>query len=897
MRNWKRWAILAGAGIVLLAVAYVIFNFVFLDFFVNLWWFDSMNLEGYYILRLFYRYLVFSCVLLFFFLIFFSNFWIASRYLGYSLGKEEVCAPDDIACQRRHRRLLKMFQSGSLKVYTPISAILAIPIAAKFYERWEDGLLFFFGPSAGISDPAYGKDIGYYLFSYPIYLFIQNRLLIALILLFLALGLLYFVENRMISQEGEDRSLPNGAKTHLSIIGAAIVLLVAWGFLLKRIELLYTHAHVPQFVGPGFIEMYLRLPLIWISLFTFLATAVCGFLYVYKRKGLKVGLVFAGLFLMAMAVQNTNFLFDTVDTYFVQPNEVIREKPFIEKNIQATLDAFQLRDVETRDYGITEDFQFTPDSEILTHLRNVPVWDRELLDEVYTQLQGIRPYYSFPNVDVDRYDVNGQYQQVYLSARELNLERLPVGARNWINRRLQYTHGYGLAMTPAAMGGDEPITWFIRDIPLASDYGFTVKQAGIYFGEEDYEYVIVPNDIGEIDHPMDEEHAIVNYSGHGGVPISSFLRKILFSVYFGDRNIFFTTKTNDRSRILFRQNIRSSILAITPFFLLDNDPYLVVSEKGLFWIQDAYTSSNMYPYAQSYGKNGSKRFFEDFEGEEFNYIRNSVKIVLDAYNGDIHYYISDPTDPIVRAYQRIYPGLLEPIENMPADIRKHVRYPKQFFTVQMSIFARYHQKNPEVFYREEDTWEFAKLTNGFMRPYYMTLNLLNPDDPEFLMLSPMAPVGRDNLRAMPVVGCDPNNYGKMVVYSFPRGQQVFGPSQISALINQDTEIAQELTLWDQAGSEVKFGRMIVLPVAKTIIYIQPVYLRSSTRLKIPELKRVMVSAGDMVVMDRTLEEALGKLDDKYRNRMDRIQRRLRIPITDGNDEIPAEALPATPAAE
>jgi uncharacterized membrane protein (UPF0182 family) len=882
MRNWKLWAILAGAGIFVIAVVYVLFNFIFLDFLVDLWWFGSKELRGYYLLRIVYRYLVFLGVLFLFFGIFFGNFWLASRYLGQGLDGE-VCPPDDPGCQKRRRKMLKLAQSGSLKIYTPLSVLLAIPLAAKFFERWEDALLFFFGPSGPLSDPAFGKNIGFYLFDLPVFILIQNRMLLTLLLLLAGLCVLYYVESRVL--QGKDQRLPRGARIHLSVVGSVLILIIMWGFFLERYMLLYSENHLPRFTGPGFIEMRLRLPLIWLSIVSFLGAAVFALIYLHRRKGWKPLLAFGFAFLLVLGIRNTSFLFSAVDKYYVQPNEVARERKFMQMNIEATLEAFDLADAETREYRLTPTPQYDTDSDIQRNLRNVPVWDREMLDDVYTQLQGIRTYYSFPGVDVDRYIVSDQYQQVYLAAREISMKLLPEGAQNWINRRLQYTHGYGSVMTPASQGGDEPITWFMRDLPMVSELDFDVARPQIYFGEEEYEYVIAPNDIGEIDHPGNGmEEIVYHYTGGGGVSISSPLRKILFAIFFKEKNIFFTTKTNRDSRILFRQNIREMSEIITPFLMLDEDPYLVATERGFFWIQDAYTHSDRYPFARKYGKG---RYEKEFGGREFNYIRNSVKIVIDAYDGTIRYFVSEPDDPVIRAYGRIYPGLLNPMSEMPEDIRNHVRYPKQLFTAQMSIYSRYHQKDAAVFYREEDTWEFAKRQEDtFLAPYYMTLNLLDPQKSEFMLLSPMSPINRDNLRSLAVVGCDGENYGKFTIFSFSRGSQIHGPSQVTALINQDTTIAEEFTLWDQAGSQVELGRLIVFPVSGTIIYIQPVYLGATQRLRIPELKRIIVSAEDMVAMDRTLNGALEKLAERKRFRMDQIRDRLQIPERGASAPLP-----------
>ena len=877
-RNWVRWLVLSAVALLGLAVIYVIFNFLFLDFFVDLWWFRSLNYERYYLMRLFYRYVVFSVVLLVFFLIFFLNFWVASRFLGRSsAASRKLGDPERV---RRSERLLTMFQSGSLRVYLPLSLLMAIPIAIPFYEKWEQGLLYIFGPGSGFKDPTFGRDISYYLFSLPVYTFIQNRLIITFTVLFLALLLLYFIEKRLLYRE--EKTMPGGARGHLTFVAVIIIALQTWGFALNRVQLLYTDSHEPLFFGPGFIEMWLDLPLIWLTMISFAGTALFTLIYLYKGKGAKILLGFALAFLAVFSLRNTVFVPEAIQQYIVKPNEAIREQPYISNSIQATLDAFGLNDVKTREYPIANTTDFLKAPDVQGSLHNVPVWDRELLDDVYSQLQSFRTYYTFNNVDVDRYTVGGALQQVYLSAREMTLDDLPDAAKNWVNMHLQYTHGHGVVMTPAAQGGEEPMTWFMRDIPVESDYGFALKQPEIYYGEEEYRYVIVPNDLGEIDQVKGETR-LVNYSGKGGIPLSSVLRKLLFAVYFKDRNIFFTTKTNHKSRILFRRNFRQATEMITPFFVMDDDPYMVSTGDGLFWIQDAYTVSDMYPNAQRYTKNVGNKMFDR---RSFNYIRNSVKIVVDAYNGEIQYYIADPTDPIIRAYRRIYPGLLREMDKMPAELRKHLRYPRELFRVQMDIYAKYHQTDPDTFYREEDTWEFARMGTMFIRPYHLTLNLLDARKQEFILVVPMSPRGRDNLRSLAIVGCDGDNYGKMVVYSFPKGQQVYGPSQINALINQDTEIAQELTLWDQAGSEVKFGRMIVLPVGKSVLYIQPVYLRSASRLKIPELKRIMVSQGDIVIMDQSLEGALQKLEQKLTERAERIRKRMMRPALRSDRNLP-----------
>ncbi len=855
MQKWRRWLSALVAVALVVGIGYLAFALLFVKFFVNLWWFRSLHYEGYFWLRTLYRYAVFGAVTLVFFLIFFLNFLLASRYLGTKIDPDEKP-------KRTYQAMLHMFRYGSMKVYTPLSVLLALPVALPLYREWEAFLLYVFGPAAGRVDPVFHKDIGYYLFSFPIYLVIQHRLLIAFSLLFIGLLVLYWLEHRVLT--GDSRHLPRGAKVHLSILIFMICSIQIWGYILQRHALLYCTHHEPLFYGPGFEEMWVTLPLIWMTLIFFVATGYSLAHYIHTRRGLKFVIALSLSFIAVTALRYWRAPLLTVEKYIVKPNEIIKERSYIARNIHETLAAYKLQDVDVREYD-AERIPWTASAPTVQRsLRNIPVWDRDLLDEVYLQLQGIRPYYDFKSVDVDRYTVGKRYQQVYLGAREMNTAALPPYAQSWINRHLQYTHGKGVVMTPAAMGGDEFMPWFVQDIPPVSKYGITMKQSSIYYGLEPYRYVLAPNDVREFDYPKGEVDIMSDYDGDGGIPISSIFHKLMFSVYFKDKNIFFTTKTNEHSRILIHRNITDRVESLTPYFTLDSDPYIVVTPGGLFWIQDAYTTSQWYPYAEPFD-------------HVHNYVRDSLKIIIDAYNGAVTYYMNDPSDPIVQAYRRMYPGLIRTLDEMPAELRKHLRYPKDIFKAQLMIYGKYHQTDPELYYRQEDIWDFSGFYRGEKRialnPYYLTLNLIHPDRWEFLLLSPMSPKERDNMRALVVVGCDGNDYGKLVVYSFPKNKQVYGPSQIEALIDQDTTIAQQFTLWNQLGSQVIRGRMIILPLGKVIIYIEPIYLRASGRLNIPELKRLIVSQGDTVVMDRSLDEAFHDLEVNLKTRIERLQNR------------------------
>ncbi len=871
MGRWKKWFMAFLALIAIIAIAYVILNFIFIDFFVDFYWYSSLGYSGLLFLKLLYKYLIFIGVTLFFFLIIFLNFWVASRYLGCTLSgecKHEVT---------KTRKLIQAFRTGSLKVYTPLSIILAIPLAIPLYEQWEAALLYIFGSNSGVKDPVYGIDVSYYLFSLPIYSLLQRRLIIMLLLLFVCLTILYYIERRMLASEGQP--LYKSAKIHLSVVIFLAFWVQAWGYMLERHLLLYNTNNLPLFSGPGYTEMTVLLPLIWLSAIFLLAMAISLIVFVNKRKGVYPLVIFTLLFVLTHAGRTWDFLYDNVDKYLVKPNEIERQSKYIQNAVLSTLGAYNLTHVEKRDYGRMQNLRSLTDPELGTDLENIPLWDKELLIDVFQEVQAIRPYYHFSDIDVGRYPMDNVLHQVYLAAREINLNKLPLSAQNWINMHLKYTHGYGPVMIPAAQKGEERMKWYIKDIPPVSDYGFSIKEPGIYYGTGHYEYAIAPNDSGELYYPGDVDEVFVDYKGTGGTPIGSLFKKALFAVYFKDRNIFFTTKTNSDSRILFRRNIQERIRTLTPFIRLDKDPYLVVTDDVMYWYQDAYTLSKWYPQGAPYN-------------DEFNYIRNSIKIVVDAYNGTVTYYLVDTKDPIAKAYERMYPGLIKPIEEMPENLRKQMRYPRDLFEIQMKMYSKYHQVNPETFYKDEDRWQFAEFVHRDtlirMQPYYLTLDLIQHKNPEFILVIPMLPINRENLRALALVGCDGDNYGRIIIYLFPRGRQVYGPSQINALIDQDTIIAEMITLWDQAGSEVKRGKMIIFPLGKHILYIQPFYLEATGRLKIPELKRVIVSAEQIVVIDVTLEKAFDRLNKLI---MEQDGRETIMPTPDSSSDQIDEVIP------
>ncbi|MFM8333688.1 MAG: UPF0182 family protein [Candidatus Methylumidiphilus sp.] len=888
MPNWKSLLTTAAVALVALIVLAVALGISLTHFLVDFWWFSSLEYGSYFWLRVLYRYIFSGGVTIFFFLIFFMNFWAASRYLGVN---QEAFSALGRESGRRYRRVLELFQTGSMKVYIPVSLILAFIIAAPFYQQWETALLFFFGPDSALRDPVYGEDISFYLFRLPIFEMVQIEMLIAFSLLVLGIAFLYWWEHQLLPDA--KRQWAKGAKIHLSLLLLVTALIVAWGFELDRHDLLYLNTHEPVFFGPGFVEMRYMYPLIWVSVFGLLSATLSGIYWAHSGKGMTATLSFAVLFLAAWGLRHGSLLPGLLDRFLVKPNPVKIEREFMANNIKATLKAYDLEDIKTIPLtATTGPGMIEPD--MRKHLHNIPIWDPEYLDDVYQQLQGIRPYYNFTDVDVGRYQINGVTEQVNLAAREINIDKLPTEAQNWENTHLRYTHGYGAVITPAAQNGQTPMQWFLRDLNLQSDVGFKIEKPDIYFGTENLNYVIVPNKLRIPDiSTFDDMGSSQSYSGKDGVPISSLFRKFLLALYFKDESLFFSVNIGGDSKALLRRNIVERIKTLTPFLALDHDPYIVVTPKRIFWVQDAYTTSSWYPVSRNY-QFAFAAANKESENKEFNYIRNSVKIVVDAFDGSVDYYVADDKDAIIQGYQKAYPGLFKSITSMPPLLREQLRYPQDILQVQMAIYAKYHQTDPALFYQQSETWDFAKVGGNPVKPYYLTTLLDGAEEVQpFVLLNPMTPVGRNNLSVLVVAGAHRADAAGMpyekevVVYKFSRDVQVDGPSQVSALIDQDPEIARLFSLWDQKGSHVQRGRIIVLPIGKSILYVQPVYIVSTASIKIPELARIILSMGNVVVMETNLESAWNKLEAKLRESSSQ--------LPSGTDKPPAGMPAAIPA--
>lgn len=856
---------LIGTTLVIAIIAYVAFYFIFLDLFVDLWWFQSLKLEFYFWLKLLYKFFLSGAVTLVFFLIFFFHFWIASSYLGLN-------PPEDIdanyAKRRQFLRFADVFVSGSIKFYTPISLILAVFVAMPFYTQWETSLLYFFGGNSGVKDTLYGNDVSFYLLAYPIYMLIQKEMLTVAGLIFCLVAVLYWLEHLFVP--GQRKEFPLGAKIHLTFLIGFVFAFVVWGFMLDRFSLLYRGAHEPVFYGPGFVEIRYQLPLIWLGMATFLATVITASLFIFSEKHRIKTPFFISLasFLCALGLPRLEFIPNLLQKYVVNPNPVKTEKPYIKHNIDATLAAYGLNNVQTVDVSIKLDAA----EDIATwgtqkRFENIPVWDREFIIDTYRQLQEIRPYYRIRSVDEDRYFVLDHTRQVNIAAREVDVSKLPVEAQNWENVHLRYTHGFGAVITPAAQDADKPLAWYLRDLSMQSTVGLGVKHPDIYYGQVfdsgKSDYAIVPNKLDIMGVSSSNIDFNAAYHGQGGILVSSYFRKALLAIYFNDEKIFFSANMTKDSRVKIRRNINERIRHLTPFLHLDKDPYLVMTNDRFYWVVDAYTLSNYYPVSLP-----TRDVFIQ-ESQEFNYIRNSVKITVDAVDGDVDFYLADPSDVIIKAYDNAYPGLFKNLKEMPEELHKHLRYPRDFYYLQMKVHAKYHQDQPELFYEQAETWASAIVRDLPVLPYYQTMDFGHCGDrEEFVLINPMTPINRPNLSMIGVASvldkerCSQEYKPGITVYKFGKEVQVNGPAQIEALTQQVPEISAQFTLWGQAGSKVNLGRMVILPMGNTVLYVQPVYILSSKN-QIPELVRVIVTIGNETVMDKTLASAFNRLKKKF----------------------------------
>jgi len=730
------------------------------------------------------------------------------------------------------------------------AGVLSLLFASGFAGQWDGILRWWYAGSYGISDPVYDADIGFYLMELPFIQSLQSGFVGLVFLGLLALVTGYVVTGEIGIENGQFR-MRGDALRHLGVNVILLLLGWTWGFYLDRYELLQEGGGAV--FGAGYTDVNVTLPALWVMMAATLGLAALVALNLVRKRirvlGLGVVLYVVTLVLSLVVAPSV------VNQVTVVPNELEVERPYIEHNIRLTREAYNLNKIEDRSYPARTNLVRSDIDNNRETIKNVRLWDPRLLIDTYQQLQQIRTYYQFYNVDVDRYMIDGEYRQVMLAARELT-QSLPQGSNTWFNRHLQYTHGYGSVANPVAREGTEGSPEFlVRDLPpVASDSNLAADNPAIYYGEQTPTYRLVSTSAQELSYPKGDENVYTSYEGDGGVLLDRFWKELLFSYFLGDYNILLSGYLTENSRVQFWNRVQERVRRVAPFLKLDQDPYFVISDERQYWIQDAYTTARSFPYAEPV------RGASQFSGDK--YIRNSVKVVVDAFSGDVSFYVTDPDDPILQMYMRAFPDLFQPLEAMSEDLRKHVRYPQDLFEIQIEKYRRYHMQRPQVFYNNEDLWtrpnEQYAGQQRLMEPYYILSKLPDEDRLEFMLMTPMTPQNRDNMIAWIAARSDPPHYGEIITYKLPKEKLIYGPNQVESRIDQNTEISQQLSLWDQRGSQVVRGNLIVVPIEESFLYVEPIYLIAEN-IQIPQLRRVIVSYGEQVAMERSLELALNEV--------------------------------------
>lgn len=839
----KKGALLAAASIVAVLVTF----FVFSRFFVDLLWFSSLGFRAVFtttwvtVLAVFVSATGLSAAIIL------LNGLIATQATTASARRPQSFRIVGRSAQGLPEVIELSLDKLPLKsVAAGVASVLGLFIGFAQTGNWDAILKWYYAVPFGRSDPLFGNDLAFYLFSLPVYELLKNWLLLIIFLSAAIAVVIYVARGAIDYQQSGFPAVSGAAIRHLSGLLAIFFLVKAGGYFLQRYDLLSSNNGIV--FGAAYTDVHLRLPLlVALAGAALVAAALCA--YNIFQAGMRLPLA-AVLVVVAVSIVQT-IVPGAFQSYWVKPDELKLESRYIATNIEFTRFGFGLDHISSAPFPAKG--KLTPEVIAANQatIQNIRWWDPRPLTDTYRQLQEIRLYYDFHDIDVDRYTIDGSYRQVLLSARELNQSKLPADAQTWINQRFKFTHGNGIAMNPVNRFDEEGLpVFYVKDIPPVGPPELKINRPEIYFGEETRNYVVVGGGTKEFDYAKGQENVYNVYEGRDGVSLRGLWTRALFAWSFGDLKLLISDNVTASSKILFRRLIQERIQRVAPFLRLDRDPYLVVNEGRLIWLQDAYTVSDALPYSQV------------TQPGSINYIRNSVKIAVDAYDGNPVFYIADPKDPIVLTYQRIFPTLFQPMASMPDSLRKHVRYPEDLFIIQARVYGTYHMKDPEVFYNKEDLWNFPRENHkgqvGVMQPYYTIMRLPGEPREEFILMLPMVPNNRDNMIAWLAARCDGPNYGTVIEYAFSKEKLIYGPAQIEARIDQDTTISQQLSLWNQAGSRVIRGNLLAIPIDDTLLYVEPLYLSAESR-QLPELKRLIASTGDRVVMAQDVDSLLAAL--------------------------------------
>ncbi|SHI86189.1 UPF0182 family membrane protein [Lutispora thermophila] len=842
--------------LVLLVIVVAVFA-TFSEYFIDYQWFGELGYREVFFKKLFTQIKFFIPSLVVSFVIFYV---FLKSINAHSIKKTGAILSSQEARTRN-------------KIFVIVSALISLILSIAFVsEVWYDFLIFMNRTPFNLKDPIFGHDIGFYIFTLPF----LNKLygfLIGIVVLF-AIITVVFNAIMLVTPKQQDAGMEEGhnirrikamsykevlkaAWKQLSVLGGIFFLLLALGFYLRSFELLYSTRGAA--FGAGYADIHVSLPFYYVYIGISIITAV-SFMISYKGK--KPKLAIFGPLLLVAAIVLSGIVYTSVQNLIVTPNESAKEEKYIQHNIDYTNYAYGLDKVEVKEFSLAQNLTRKDIDDNFVTIENIPVNDYKPAKDIYNQIQGLKSYYQFNDIDIDRYMINGTYRQVFISARELHSENLPKqeagNSVSWINRYLNYTHGYGIAMSPVneVTSSGQP-KLFIRDMPVVSDVDVKLERPQIYFGELTKDYVIVNTREMEFDYPSSSGDVENTYEGTGGIRLT-LPNRLMLALVKGKMNFLLSQDISSDSRILLNRNILERVNKIAPFLAYDEDPYIVVSEGKLYWIIDSYTLSSKYPYSQSISKNSTT-----------NYIRNSVKVVIDAYNGNTDFYIADESDPIIKTYANVFKTLFKPLSSMPEDLRAHLRYPQTLFDIQAEIYTKYHIKDAKEFYNKSDVWDIATQIYGVsgtttetmeVESSYLIMKLPDSDKEEFILMVPYTPQGKNNMIAWFAVKNDGENYGQLKLYTFPPGKIVEGPMQIEGIISQDVAIGNAINLLQSGGnSQVIRGNMLIIPVEDSILYVEPIYLRASNASALPELKKVIVFYKNQVVMEDSLEKSLARI--------------------------------------
>ena len=837
MKNYKKAIILT----VIIILFLYLFG-LFLNYFGNWLWFKNMGYSSVFDTMILSKVVSF----LVFFVIFalFSAIHIRTAYKrGSQTRDNNVFADDD-----PRKLFLPLFTGkAAIWVWGLIIMIFSIIMGSNATGHWNDFLQFIHSSSFDLKEPVFGQDAGFYIFKLPVYRFAVNWYLLMTGITFVAVLFSYYLDNAFITS-GNRLHVSRQVRSHLIQLSGFFTLGISSLYIIKLFNILYS-SHGATY-GPSYMDIHAQIPAYWtILVITLIITLLLFFFPVYK----KIKIVFYAIGTWVIVWVGFVFVYPyIIEQYRVKPNELKMETPYIMNNINFTRAAFGLNNIKTETYSADQNLTYNDIRENQHTIENIRLWDRRPLIQTYKQLQEIRLYYDFNSVQVDRY-LFDKYTEVALGTRELPVSQIPDRAQTWVNEHLIYTHGYGIVMNPVnEITPDGMPNLIVKDIPPVATVPLNLKQMAIYYGEETNQYLLVNTKTKEFDYPKGDDNVYTSYEGKGGVQVSSLFRRLVYAWKFSDIKILLTGSLTGQSRIMFYRNITQRDQILAPFLSFDSQPYPVVGKDGnLYWIHDAYTVSKMFPYSEPVNDNTI--------GVGINYINNSVKVVINAYDGAVTYYVINPKDPLIQTFQKIYPKLFKPFDEMPDFLKEHIRYPTDLFNIQTEMYNTYHMTDPQVFYNQEDYWqapnEIYDTTQHALFPYYIIMRLPETHKEEFILMLPLTPSGKDNMTAWMCARCDAPNYGDLIVYTLPKDKLIYGPMQIEARINQKPDISAELTLWSQKGSQVIKGNQLVIPIQNSFIYVEPIYLQSEQG-QIPELKRVIVAYNEKIEMRETLDEAL-----------------------------------------